>query len=66
MLILKDLNDNYLIRAALYDSAKGSCIEIICHSSDPEKLGTLLTEGLRKALQGSSLTSKHLSIYPVL
>ena len=43
MLILKDLNERYLIRTALYDSTRGSCIEITCRSSDPEKLAALLS-----------------------
>lgn len=66
MLILKDLNDRYLIRTALYDTIESSCIEITCHSSDPETLVILLTEGLRKALQGTSFTSNSLSTYPIL
>lgn len=66
MLISKDLNERYLIRTALYDSTKGSCIEIICRSSDPEKLAALLSDGLSKALKGMLFTSKSLSIHPVL
>ena len=66
MFAKNELNERYLVRAALYNYENESCIEIVCQADNSQDLSKLLTEGLTKALSGTLLGTPSLKVISIL